>query len=192
MGSYFLTHFRMLSCKNLISVNCLAMTEMTLIVLPNMVKKNKGVIINISSFLWKSAPMVAAYAASKAYVTILSQSLSQAYRRVCPGNAQHWIVIYVPPSSIYYIVNQEHLIWQVWYNHIGGSQHTSSCVDTIETKRSRTLCNVGLSILQEYYSIHWSQEWWTPHCLEETNISLTSSPYCGCTLGYSQSQLIHS
>lgn len=56
-----------------------------MLVLPRMAEKNRGVIVNMSSNLWKSAPMIAPYGASKAYVTILSQSLSKAYRKLGTG-----------------------------------------------------------------------------------------------------------
>lgn len=71
--------------KNYIFVNCLPMTEMSLLVLPQMVKRNKGVIVNMASCLWRGAPLVAGYSSTKAYVTIMSQCMSKTYSKIAPG-----------------------------------------------------------------------------------------------------------
>ncbi|KAF6017346.1 HSD17B12 [Bugula neritina] len=65
---------------DILHVNCVSMTNMCAIVLPQMLHKDKGVIINISSigrigFL--GAPV---YSSSKSYVSKLSECLQRTYR----------------------------------------------------------------------------------------------------------------
>ncbi|KAL4224488.1 hypothetical protein ACF0H5_015189 [Mactra antiquata] len=66
--------------NNLLYVNCTSVTQMSSIVLPGMVEKKKGVIINISSAAGTSpTPMLAVYSACKAYVGYLSECLDYEY-----------------------------------------------------------------------------------------------------------------
>ncbi|CAH2986209.1 unnamed protein product [Chilo suppressalis] len=66
--------------KSLVTANMVSATRMTAIVLPEMVKRGKGVVINISSgtAVFPSA-LLAIYGASKAYVRKLSQCLHTEY-----------------------------------------------------------------------------------------------------------------
>lgn len=58
----------------LIACNCMAVTRMTAIVLPKMVKKKKGVIVNVASISGRvPSPLLAVYSASKAYVNFFSR-----------------------------------------------------------------------------------------------------------------------
>ena len=66
------------------------MTEMSLLVLPKMVANNKGVIVNMSSSIWRGAPLVAGYSSTKAYVTIMSQCLSKTYANIAPGMSRKY------------------------------------------------------------------------------------------------------
>jgi 17beta-estradiol 17-dehydrogenase / very-long-chain 3-oxoacyl-CoA reductase len=60
--------------------NTASVTMMTKMVLPGMLKKKKGVIVNISSgFAQVPAPLVAVYTATKAYVDFFSKSLQAEY-----------------------------------------------------------------------------------------------------------------
>ncbi|EGT30502.1 hypothetical protein CAEBREN_20261 [Caenorhabditis brenneri] len=54
---------------------------MTEIILPNMVKKKQGIIVNISSMTgWRPLPYLSSYPASKAALSFFSDSLSDEYR----------------------------------------------------------------------------------------------------------------
>ncbi|NWV90655.1 HSDL1 protein, partial [Machaerirhynchus nigripectus] len=65
---------------DLIHVNIASATMMTQIVLPGMVKKKKGAIVNLSSLACcQPTPMFTAYGASKAYVDYFSRALHYEY-----------------------------------------------------------------------------------------------------------------
>lgn len=67
-------------CEKLVNCNIKAMTRMTLIVLPGMVERKRGLVINLSSLSSIiPAPLLAVYGASKAYVESLTESLSVEY-----------------------------------------------------------------------------------------------------------------
>ncbi|CAH0595086.1 unnamed protein product [Chrysodeixis includens] len=68
--------------STLIKANMVSMTRMTKIVLPDMVKRGKGVVINIgsgSSLI--PSPMLCVYAATKAYVEKFSEDLEWEYKK---------------------------------------------------------------------------------------------------------------
>ncbi|XP_043933014.1 very-long-chain 3-oxoacyl-CoA reductase-like [Protopterus annectens] len=66
--------------SNLINCNMLSMAQMTRIVLPQMVERKKGVIINISSGAGCfPLPLMAMYSASKAFVDFFSRGLHAEY-----------------------------------------------------------------------------------------------------------------
>ena len=69
------------SYRDTIHVNCNAMTEMCAIVLPKMVDKNKGIIVNISSSAVHGFVIQATYSATKAYMSKLSDCLLRTYCR---------------------------------------------------------------------------------------------------------------
>jgi len=59
---------------NLINCNCIAMTKMIDIVLPGMVEKKKGIIINNCAGAGRSPlPLATIYSATKAYVDFFSR-----------------------------------------------------------------------------------------------------------------------
>ncbi|XP_070551324.1 very-long-chain 3-oxoacyl-CoA reductase-like [Ptychodera flava] len=65
---------------NIINVNILAATQMTRIVLPAMVEKRKGVIMNISSASGKvPTGLLSVYSATKAYMDFFSRALHTEY-----------------------------------------------------------------------------------------------------------------
>lgn len=78
---------------NMLRVNVLALTWLTTALLPGMVQRGRGGVINISSgFGLTWMPAVAAYAGSKAYVNFFSEALRTELRgtgvfvtQVCPG-----------------------------------------------------------------------------------------------------------
>ena len=68
------------SVQHLIDLNVTAMSIMTHIVLPIMLKKRKGCIVNIASFAALiPAPMLTQYSASKAYINNFTSGLSYEY-----------------------------------------------------------------------------------------------------------------
>jgi short-subunit dehydrogenase len=61
---------------DLINCNITSLTKMTAIVLPNMIKKRKGIIVNNGSGAGRiPIPLAATYSASKAYVDFFSRYL---------------------------------------------------------------------------------------------------------------------
>lgn len=77
----------------MINVNIFSVTNMTKIILPGMLEKRRGVIINISSMAAHIPnPFVSVYAATKAFVNKLTEDLAAEYsncgiifQSVCPG-----------------------------------------------------------------------------------------------------------
>uniref|UniRef100_A0A182N9W6 Steroid dehydrogenase n=1 Tax=Anopheles dirus TaxID=7168 RepID=A0A182N9W6_9DIPT len=73
--------------KSLLSCNILSVTRMCQLVMPGMVKRHAGVVINISSLSAViPAPLLTVYAASKAYMDKFSEDLASEY-------AKHNIVV---------------------------------------------------------------------------------------------------
>uniref|UniRef100_A0A7N5P219 Very-long-chain 3-oxoacyl-CoA reductase n=1 Tax=Ailuropoda melanoleuca TaxID=9646 RepID=A0A7N5P219_AILME len=67
--------------KKLININVLSVCKMTRLVLPGMVERSKGAILNISSASGKApVPLLAIYSATKAFVDFFSQCLHEEYR----------------------------------------------------------------------------------------------------------------
>lgn len=63
-------------CENLINCNIRSLTEMTRIVLPGMVERGRGLVLNLSSLSSTiPAPFLAVYGASKSYVRSFSESI---------------------------------------------------------------------------------------------------------------------
>ncbi len=80
---------------NLINTNVIALHILTKLFLKDMKKKNKGYILNVSSIAsFTPGPLMAAYYASKAYVTSLTRAISRELKKaksdvkvscLCPG-----------------------------------------------------------------------------------------------------------
>lgn len=78
---------------NLVNLNVRALTELTSLLLPGMVKRGFGRVLNVASLAaFQAVPSMAAYAASKAYVLALSEALSEELKgsgvtvtALCPG-----------------------------------------------------------------------------------------------------------
>uniref|UniRef100_A0A8C5VXE6 Very-long-chain 3-oxoacyl-CoA reductase n=1 Tax=Microcebus murinus TaxID=30608 RepID=A0A8C5VXE6_MICMU len=67
--------------KKLINVNILSVCKMTRLVLPRMVERSKGVILNISSASGVlPVPLLTIYSATKAFVDFFSQCLHEEYK----------------------------------------------------------------------------------------------------------------
>ncbi len=79
--------------KQLLDVNILAFTELTKMILPDMVKRGSGKVLNVASTAaFASGPLMAVYYASKAYVMSLSIALNEELKGtgvtvtcLCPG-----------------------------------------------------------------------------------------------------------
>jgi len=66
--------------KNMIDVNCFAATEMTYIVLPQMVQRHKGILINVSSAAgFLPMPFVTVYSATKTFLDFFTRGLISEY-----------------------------------------------------------------------------------------------------------------
>ena len=64
------------SLSDLINCNIMSVTKMTAIVLPGMVKKRKGIIVNNASASGRiPTPLLSVYSATKAYVDFFSRAL---------------------------------------------------------------------------------------------------------------------
>jgi short-subunit dehydrogenase len=78
---------------NLVNLNVRALTELTSLVVPGMVERGFGRILNVASLAaFQPVPSMAAYAASKAYVLALTEALSEELKgsgvtamALCPG-----------------------------------------------------------------------------------------------------------
>ncbi|XP_003412317.1 very-long-chain 3-oxoacyl-CoA reductase [Loxodonta africana] len=67
--------------KKLININVVSVCKMTRLVLPGMVERSKGVILNISSASGVyPVPLLTIYSATKAFVDFLSQCLHEEYK----------------------------------------------------------------------------------------------------------------
>ena len=60
--------------------NIMSTMDVTRAVLPGMVERKRGVIINLSSFLAYGGPLLSVYAASKAFVMQFSKDLQLEYQ----------------------------------------------------------------------------------------------------------------
>ena len=77
----------------LLQINVVALTSLTRLFLPQMVKRGSGRILNVASIAaFTPVPQIAAYAAAKAYVLSLTEALSEELRAtgvtataLCPG-----------------------------------------------------------------------------------------------------------
>ena len=68
--------------NNLINVNIVSMNNMTMIVLPQMVARKNGAVINIASVFGSiPGPLMTVYSSTKAYMDMFSRSLSKEYER---------------------------------------------------------------------------------------------------------------
>ncbi|KAM6157635.1 very-long-chain 3-oxoacyl-CoA reductase [Rhynchocyon petersi] len=67
--------------KKLININIVSVCKMTRLVLPGMIERSKGVILNISSASGMyPVPLLAIYSASKAFVDFFSRCIHEEYR----------------------------------------------------------------------------------------------------------------
>ena len=67
-------------CRDIVECNIMSVLDVTRAVLPGMVERKTGAVLNISSFLAHGGPLLSVYAASKAFVMQLSEDLNREYR----------------------------------------------------------------------------------------------------------------
>ncbi|MEM1232021.1 MAG: SDR family oxidoreductase [Pseudomonadota bacterium] len=78
---------------DIVNLNVRALTELSLALLPDMVERGRGRILNVASIVaFQPVPSMAVYSASKAYVLSLTESLSEELKHtgvtvsaLCPG-----------------------------------------------------------------------------------------------------------
>jgi len=74
------------NCDSLVKCNVLSLNAMTSLVLPQMVDRKSGVVINVSSFSGASTtPYLSVYSATKAYVDFFSRGLALEYSQAADG-----------------------------------------------------------------------------------------------------------
>jgi 17beta-estradiol 17-dehydrogenase / very-long-chain 3-oxoacyl-CoA reductase len=71
----------LMTIGSIVSINCAALARMAHVVLPGMISRKRGCIVNISSAsaAVTACPMLAVYAASKSFVVSLSKALAAEY-----------------------------------------------------------------------------------------------------------------
>ncbi|CAM0870360.1 unnamed protein product [Alopecurus aequalis] len=82
-GAMYLHEARIESLVRIIRVNVLALTQVTAVVLPEMLRRGRGAIVNVgsgSSFALPSYPLYSVYVATKRYVLEFSRSLAVEYK----------------------------------------------------------------------------------------------------------------
>ena len=92
---------------NLVNLNVRALTELTSLVVPRMVKRGFGRILNVASLAaFQPVPSMAAYAASKAYVLALTEAMSEELKgsgvtttALCPGVTETDMATEIQASS---------------------------------------------------------------------------------------------
>ena len=67
-------------CRDIVECNIMSVLDVTRAVLPGMLERKAGAVLNISSFLAYGGPLLSVYAASKAFVMQLSEDLNREYR----------------------------------------------------------------------------------------------------------------
>ncbi len=81
---------------NMVQLNCTALTELTALLLPAMLRRGSGGVLQVASVVgFNASPYMAAYAASKAYVKSFTEALAielagsgVTTTAVCPGHVK--------------------------------------------------------------------------------------------------------
>ncbi|XP_041864218.1 hydroxysteroid (20-beta) dehydrogenase 2 [Melanotaenia boesemani] len=131
--------------SQIINCNILSVPQMTRLVLPGMVERRTGLIINISSEMGaRPQPLLALYSATKVFVTYFSQCLHAEYKS--KGiNVQCVAPLMVSTNmthnmKVSYIVKSASAFVHEAVNTVGHSSYTSGCL-------SHTLQSVALTLL---------------------------------------------
>ena len=67
-------------CRDVVECNIMSMMDVTRAVLPGMLARGRGAVLNLSSFLAYGGPLLTVYAASKAFVRQFTEDLDREYR----------------------------------------------------------------------------------------------------------------
>ncbi|KAM8834894.1 hydroxysteroid (20-beta) dehydrogenase 2 [Synchiropus picturatus] len=118
--------------NNITDVNVLSVMQMTRIVLPGMVERESGLIINLSSIAAvKPQPLLATYAASKIFITYFSESLHTEYKskgitvqNVAPGLVSTNMTNNIPRN---FMVKSADAFVREALNTVGYSMSTNGC-----------------------------------------------------------------
>ncbi|KAF7657665.1 hypothetical protein LDENG_00024030 [Lucifuga dentata] len=116
-----------------INCNTLSVTQMTRLVLPGMVERGKGLIINISSEMAsRPQPLVSLYSATKIFITYFSQCLHAEYKSkgiivqcVSPSFVSTNMTNNIPVS--YFVKSASDFVRQA-LNTVGHTTNTSGCL----------------------------------------------------------------
>ncbi|XP_014052913.1 very-long-chain 3-oxoacyl-CoA reductase isoform X3 [Salmo salar] len=127
-----------------INCNILSVTQMTRLVLPRMVARGNGLIINMSSEAGaQPQPMLSLYSATKIFVTYFSRSLNSEYKSqgitvqcVAPFMVSTNMTHNLPPNLL---LKSASAFAREALNTVGYSSYTSGCV-------SHALQHIALSI----------------------------------------------
>ncbi|KAJ7996031.1 hypothetical protein DPEC_G00232860 [Dallia pectoralis] len=127
-----------------VNCNILSVTQMTGLVLPHMVKRGRGIIINMSSEAGaEPQPMLSLYSATKIFVTYFSRALHSEYRSqgitvqcVTPLMVSTNMTQHLPPNPL--MKSASDFAYEA-LNTVGYSSFTSGCV-------SHALQHIALSI----------------------------------------------
>ncbi|XP_076340440.1 inactive hydroxysteroid dehydrogenase-like protein 1 [Tachypleus tridentatus] len=134
-----------------INVNMTSVTMMTYMVLPQMVQRGKGLVINMSSISsFYPLPLMAAYSASKAYVDWFSRALTYEYKS--KGiNIQTLLPSYISTK----LTRFSHFLQRPGY-----------IVPDAHSFVNSALCTVGTTSRTTGYWTHGLQWWWYEHMPE--------------------------
>ncbi|KAL0994329.1 hypothetical protein UPYG_G00120720 [Umbra pygmaea] len=118
---------------HVINCNILSVTQMTTLILPRMVEREKGLIINMSSEAGaQPQPMLSLYSATKIFVTYFSRALNSEYKSrgitvqcVAPFMVSTNMTQHLPPSLL--LKSASEFACEA-LNTVGYSSYTSGCV----------------------------------------------------------------
>ncbi|NWZ34903.1 HSDL1 protein, partial [Brachypodius atriceps] len=95
---------------DLIHINIVSATMMTHIVLPGMVKKRKGAVVNLSSAICRQpTPMMTVYAASKSYLDYFSRALH--YEYASKGIFVQSLMPFITPTKFSKILSRRSILF---------------------------------------------------------------------------------
>ncbi|XP_069816835.1 very-long-chain 3-oxoacyl-CoA reductase-B-like [Dendropsophus ebraccatus] len=119
--------------EDIMNCNVFSMVHMTRIVLPGMVRRKRGVIINVSSATGaRPFPMVAMYGSTKVFMDFFSRSLNFEYRRdgiIVQSVLAHLVSTNMAhnPEPTILVKSSEEFAWEA-LNTVGYTHRTHGCI----------------------------------------------------------------